>query len=362
LKRGTMARSVLATAMTVLAAGCGQHFVPSYVPSEPPVLSSAPKVGVDLYITKNYSPAETMQMGQRDISYISRELGVGAIGISWDYEVPGPHSNTVEPSNSITPSIADIAALTAIAHSYDLQVEYRVLFQIGTQNCQSETLHPSDTGQWLASLLAAETPALRLAQQDNVREFVVGTELPGVEGSPLWSQFFSEAGQLYQGILSYAAWGGNPGQGGFFSTGRKLMPVTYYGVTAYPNVYLPPSASVRQLTQAWEKFLQIVPSSVLRLTSIDEVGIPAAVGAYRAPWAWNDVKGATDDQVQAQWFDAVCAAAGHEHMRAIYFWNANLIDNPADPFVSPVKFEARPASEAAIRNCQQVANVSAEEG
>ncbi len=361
MKRRAIARSIIATAVAVLAAGCGQHFVPSYVPSEPPVLANAPKVGVDLYITKDYSLAETMQMGERDIAYIAHTLNVGAIGIAWDYEVPGPHSDTVEPGNPVTPSISDIAALTAIAHAYDLQVEYRVLFQIGSQNGRSETLHPSSTAKWLNSLLVAETPALKLAQEDNVHEFIVGTELPGVEGSPLWAEFFNKAGQMYQGILSYAAWGGNPGQGGFFSPGRRLMPVTYYGVTAYPNVYLPPSASAGQLTQAWEKFLQIAPPSVLQLTAIDEVGIPAAVGAYHAPWAWNNVKGATDDQVQARWFDAVCAAAGREHMRAIFFWNANLADDPANPFASPVKFEARPAAEAAIRNCQQVANLNARE-
>ena len=319
-------------------------------------------MGVDLYINKNYSIADTMRMGERDISYIARTLDVGAIGIAWDYEVPGRHSDDVESNTSITPSIADIAALTSIAHSFDLQVEYRVLFQIGSHNGESEILYPSNTTTWLDSLLSAEAPALKLAQQDGVHEFIVGTELPGVEGSPLWSQFFNAAGQMYHGILSYAAWGGNPGENGFFSAGRKLMPVVYYGATAYPYVDLPPDASVSQLTQAWEKFLQTVPSPVLQLTAIDEVGIPATVGAYHAPWAWNAPKGAIDGQVQARWFDAVCAAAGREHMRAIYFWNVNLIDDPAHPFASPVKFEARPASETAIRNCQQVANVSAEKG
>lgn len=323
-------------------------------------MPGAPKVGVDLYITKNYPLSETMQLGERDISYIAHTLNVGAIGIAWDYQVPGPHSDIVEPSNPGTPSISDIAALTAIAHSYNLQVEYRVLFSVGSQNGQTGTFHPSNVSKWLHSLLVAETPALRLAQADNVHEFVVGTELTGVEGSPLWNQFFTQAGQIYRGILSYATWGGGSGPGGFFSSARQLPSLAYYGVTAYPNIYLPPSASVTQLTAAWEKFLQNAPSSLLRQTAIDEVGIPAARGAYHAPWAWNNVTGAIDDQVQARWFDAVCAAAGHEHMRAIFFWNANLIDNPTYPFASPVKFERRPAAEAAIRSCQQVANRNAE--
>jgi hypothetical protein len=45
-------------------------------------------------------------------------------------------------------------------------------------------------------------------------------------------------------------------------------------------------------------------------------------------------------------------AAGQEHMRAIYFWNVNLTDNPGDDlFASAVRFEGRSASEAAIRAC-----------
>lgn len=74
-----------------------------------------------------------------------------------------------------------------------------------------------------------------------------------------------------------------------------------------------------------------VPAPVLRRTAIDEVGIPAEAGAYADPWAWNNQHGAEDDQVQARWFEAVCDAATAAHMRAIYFWTVNLIDNPEDP-------------------------------
>jgi hypothetical protein len=39
-------------------------------------------------------------------------------------------------------------------------------------------------------------------------------------------------------------------------------------------------------------------------------------------------------------------------VRAIYFWNVNLSDNPANGvFSSAERFEGRPASEAAIRAC-----------
>jgi hypothetical protein len=108
---------------------------------------------------------------------------------------------------------------------------------------------------------------------------------------------------------------------------------------------------VAQLTAAWTAFLNTAPVSTLRRTAIDEIGIPAEVGAYADPWAWNGQHGTQDDQVQARWFEAACDSAIATHIRAIFFWNVNLIDNPIHPFTSLVKFEGRPESESAIRNC-----------
>jgi hypothetical protein len=314
-------------------------------------------VGVDLYDTQDYSLDETETLGQRAIGYIADTLKVKSIGIAWDYTVPSLTSDQVVASSSVTPSTADIEALTRIAKSYGLRVEYRVLFEVAGQNGQSESLDPADTSAWFGSLLSAEQPWLRLAQSEGVGEFIVGTETVDIEDSPLWKGFFTQAAKTYHGTLSYATWGGSPTSGGFFSGKRVLPPIGLYGVTAYPSVGLSADASVPQLTADWTKFLSNVPQSVLRRTAIDEIGIPAAAGSYNDPWNWNDVTGAPDDEVQANWFEAACDAAVQEHLRAIYFWNVNLSDNPEydDLFASAVRFEDRTASEAAIRSCEQTA-------
>jgi glycosyl hydrolase family 113 len=371
LRGRALAGTVAAVAAAFTGAACGHPFTPAdYSPARPYVtvrpwtppqaLAPAPRgpmaVGVDLYQNQDNSVALTRSYGERTIKYIANTLRVKSIGIAWDYAVPGWNSNKVLPTSQITPSIDDIRALTSIAQSYGLHVEYRVLFTVAGVNGQSERLAPKDTKAWLNSLLAAEAPALRLAQSEHVGEFIVGTEMPTTSGSPLWSGFFRQAAKIYHGTLSYATWGGNPQSGGFFSVKRSLPPVGLYGVTAYPSVHLPPSASVSELTSAWESFLRTVPAPVLRRTAIDEVGIPAADGSYADPWNWNEVTGQRDDEVQARWFLAACAAAEREHMRGIYFWSFDLSDNPAFSLAtSAVRFDGRPASVAAIRACQQSA-------
>lgn len=350
-----LAAAAIAAATLVITA-CGHPFVPAAdsQTGSKPASKPAPSVtttrplttGVDLYITRDYSLAETEALGRRSIAWIAGTLRVQAIGIAWDLSVPHGTSDVVLARGPVTPSVADIRALTQIAHAYHLRVEYRVLFQVAGTDGATESLRPASQPVWIASLLSAETAYLKLAAREKVGEFIVATELANLEGSAEWPAFYRQASSIYPGLLSDASWGGN-----FFSPHRILPPVADFGVTAYPHVSLPARATVAQLTAAWTSFLDQVPASVLRRTAIDEIGIPAEVGAYTHPWAWNNQHGRQDDQVQARWFEAACAAAVAAHMRGIFFWNVNLVDDPQHPFASLVKFEARPASEAAIRNC-----------
>ena len=227
-----------------------------------------------------------------------------------------------------------------------------MLYAIGNSDSRSESIQPRNLKAWLRSLLAAETPALKLAQRDHVSEFVAGTEMASIDQSPLWGGFFAKAARLYHGTLSYASWGGKSGSGGFFSPQRVPLPLRYFGASAYPPVNLPATASVAQLTRAWVAFLRRAPESVLHLTAIDETGIPAVAGAYHDPYQWDGLGHAQPDlAVQANWYRAACQAADLVHVRALYFWSAVLSSDPASAQPSLEGFEGHPATEAAIRSC-----------
>jgi hypothetical protein len=314
--------------------------------------TTSPVVGVNLYVNENYTLAQIKEWGARDLAYIAYTLKLKAVQIDWDYNVPTADSNIVKASATRTPTIADLEALTTLAKFYGLSVSYRALFAINNRDSRSGSIDPKHLSVWLNWLLATENATLRLAQRDKVSEFVVGTEMASIDQSPLWAGFFKKAAKIYHGILSYAQWGGSPGEGGFFSASRTSFPLTHLGVSAYPPLALSSLASVGSLTKAWENFLtRYTPASVLRRTAIDEIGIPAVRGAYSDPWQWNGLTGPADPTIQARWFAAACNAATAEHMRGIYFWSMALNDDPGNPYPSLVGFLVRPASLAAIRSC-----------
>ena len=318
-----------------------------------PDASAKPMVGVDLYVDENYSLKDVEEWGARDLKYIRDDLGLKAVSIDWDYNVPNADSNTVEASKTRTPSIDAIRDLTEMAKADGLRVEYRVLFAVDNKDSRDGSISPKNLKDWLNSLYSTETDALKLAENQKVPEFVVGSEMASIDKSSDWAEFFKKAAKIYKGALSYASYGGHTdSDGGFFSDSQVELPTTDLGVTAYPAIDMGPNTSVAVLTKQWEKYLtKHTSEAILKRTAIEEIGIPAVAGYYWQPWQWNDVKGKADETIQQDWFKAACDAATAEHMRGIYFWSFTLNDDPAKPFKSLVGFLGRPEALNAIKSC-----------
>jgi hypothetical protein len=315
--------------------------------------AAKPTVGVDLYVNENYSISDVQDWGARDLKYIRDGLGLKAVSIDWDYNVPSMHSNVVEASKTRTPTIAAIRDLTNIAKSDGLRVEYRVLFAVADKDSRDGSISPKNLNDWLGSLYRTETGALKLADQERVPGFVVGSEMASIDKSPDWSAFFKKAAKIYPGSLSYASYGGhNYNDGGFFSASRVALPTADLGATAYPAIALEPNTKVDVLTRAWENYLTAHTSAAtLRRTAIEEIGIPALPGSYLDPWQWDNLSGTADQTIQRNWFEAACRAVTAEHMRGIYFWSFALNDDPAKPYSSLVGFLGRPQALNAIKSC-----------
>jgi hypothetical protein len=338
-----------AQAQTIATAQARQQLPPAAAHAR----AAKPITGVDLYVNQNYSLSDVLAWGTRDISYISNTLGLKAVSIDWDYNVPSAGSNLVEDSATRTPSIADIRALTYLAKAYGLRVEYRVLFAVDNTDSRDGSIDPANLRLWLDSLYTTEAPALRLAASTGVPGFVVGSEMATIDKSPQWDAFFKKAEKIYKGSLSYASYGGHTNyDGGFFSRSRVELPTNDFGVTAYPAIHLASDASVTALTRQWEKYLnRFTDNAILDRTTIEEVGIPALDGWYSQPWQWDNLTGTADATIQARWFTAACRAVTAEHLRGIYFWSFALNDDPAKPFNSLVGFLGRPAVLNAIKSC-----------
>jgi hypothetical protein len=310
--------------------------------------ASRPVVGVDLYALNNYPAAVVRADGERTLSYIRNVLKADAVGIVWNFFASGDSSDSVE-STSSTLSVSNVAILTRIAERHHLLVEYRPVILVPTAaNNWSGKILPADQSRWFDSYYRAELPYLKTAQSLGVREFVAATEMHYLNGSRLWSPFFSRIASVYHGVISYASWDYD-----YFPPLTHLPPLKYLGMDMYWHMQnLPANATLSQVTAAWETQLNEMPASVLRRTAIDETGIEARVGAYANPPLLG-LKGKFSEQVQVNWFTAACRTVHLYHMRGVFFWKVDLTDNPKFPAKSMSTFEGRQAAKI-ISDCTRL--------
>jgi hypothetical protein len=303
-------------------------------------------LGVNLYALHNEPAAQVEVDGQRTISYIKNDLKANAISIVWHYFQNRDSDNAVHATKD-TLSAANVAILTKIAKRYHLRVEYRPLVFTHETNTWEGRIDPTHPVKWFRSYFHAERPYLKVAQQQNVKEFVTATEMNLLHRSPLWPSFFKRVARIYKGLVSYSAWDHN-----YFDPPIHLLPVKQLGMDMYLPVKLPPNASAKRVTAAWERPFRKLPRSVLHRTAIDETGIQARNGAYRNP-PFMFLPGTENENVQANWFHAACATVHRFHMRGVYFWKVDLTDYPAHPATSLSTFEGRKAART-IASCARI--------
>jgi len=345
-------RPAAITVLAVLLAGCGHPLIPasalhSAQPSRAPRALN-PSLGIDLYASHAFTPGLVREDGWRSLVYIRRVLHAQSVGIVWNLYSPRVTSTAIR-RTGISLSPPEVAVLTRQARALGLSVEYRPLIRVGAQWKWEGLLRPADRRAWFDSLFKTEQPYLKVAQRLHVAEFVVGTELHKISGAAEWSGFLSRVHSTYAGTVSYAAF-----QADYFGVPPAVPHTALYGVDPYLHIQLPATASVHQLVQAWDKHFRRMPPAILNKTVMQEVSIPALVGAYHHPEQWN-MQGTPDQMVQARWFTAACNVVIHFHMRGIYFYEVNILDNPAHPLSFSAFFEGKLAA-AAIRGCLKILN------
>lgn len=353
----------LAALLLVIAGvtGCGHPMIPMSAltsptpPTAPAALelnqkaigANGPVLGVNLYSLNNYSAVRVRKDGQRILSYIRNVLHAGAVDIVWNFYASSFNANTIN-ATSATLSASNVAILTGIAQQEHLLVEYRPLIMIAGAHPWEGAIQPMDPQLWFDNYYNHELTYLRVAQKYDISEFVAATEMKALNNSPYWSTFFLRLGQVYHGVISYAAHEAN-----YFPPQTRLLPLSHIGVDMYRSLDLPSSASAAQVTAAYESFFSKVPASVLRRTAIDETGIEARAGAYHEP-SYLFIAGSRDEAVQANWFLAACNTVKKYDMRAVFFWKVDLTDYPVTkPASSLSTFEGKEGARA-IAQCANV--------
>jgi len=348
-------RSLAAMALAAAVAACSTHpLVPSSAlraspsPAVPAVAASAhPVTGVDVYARTAYPLAVVTADGRRVMRYIAR-LHAGGAGLVWNLCDPGRRSDVVKACSG-TLAVAGVEELTREAQADGLAVQYRPIIRLGAPSGWTAPhgtwegfIKPASQQAWFGSLYRAERPYLRAAQRLGVSQFVVGTELHGINSSPWWPWFLAKVRGIYHGSVAVAQHQSN-------YLGGHLIRGASPGVDLYPDLGLRDDATQAQVTAAFESKLARVPASVLHATSLDEVGFASVHGAYDAPQLWS-APGPADYLMQKRYFTAVCETVAHYGMAGLWFYEADLTENPAQPWAFPAAFEGR-AGARAIAAC-----------
>lgn len=311
--------------------------------------SKGPVVGVNLYAVHNYTAAETVQDGERTLSYIRDDLHASAVDLVWIMYAPSDSSDSVVTTETDTLTASNIGILTQIAQRDGLSVEYRpMMFAVAAGNTWEGKINPDNPSAWFNSYFEANLPYLEIAQKYGITEYVIGTEMNALSPDVQWASFLARSSKVFTGQISYAA-----NDNVYFPPATQLPPTRLTGVDMYEKLRLPPTASLSEVVAAYESFFARVPTSLLRRTVIQETGIQARAGAYGDPP--NLARpGMLDETIQYNWFIAGCETVKRFHLRGIFFWKVDLADYPVDhPAASLSTFEGK-AGATAISECANI--------
>ncbi len=335
--------------LAVTAAGYGH--APPAAAARSTTAPPAPVLGVDVESDVNYPVATAQAYGSRLAGYIHGTLHAQSLGIMWVFCDPSFTSDIVGKCQRTLSSPA-VKAIAEDARQQGMTVQLRPIIRVGPPANWGNPhfswegfINPANQLAWFRSLLAAETPYLKILRGIPGSQFVVNTEPFYIASSQSWLWLLGKAHGICQCATSIAS------QIARYRVG-VLPSRNTPGVDWYPHFDIPDDASQQTVTAAWEQSMHMVPSWELARTTLDEEGIRGTAGAYEHPESWN-IAGPDDPQVQARWFTGACQTVVRFHMRGVYFYEIPLNDDPAHPLSFPAFFVGN-AGSTAIQGCAQM--------
>jgi hypothetical protein len=339
------------TAASIPGTASTAHPIPQVVhPWRPGI----PQLGVNVSWTGNSvdSGVVVAAKARRIVNYVLG-LDANSVALTIPFYTYGITSDTLYPDKVMTPSPAHVALFLKAATESHLRVTVRLVLNENRLIAQNPiawrgSIQPASMSAWFASYQRLLLPYARVAQSGGAASFVVGTELDSLEGAPEWPALVSAIRSVYHGEVMYDE------NFTSFAAHDTNLPVSAFGVDAYPRFQLPDSASVAQLTSAWLVWLNSHSTSVLHRAVLSEVGITATSGAYQVPGDWVDTAHKPIiPQIQDTWYKAVCNAVTADKLGGVYWWEVSFDADPVHPAIfltDRLTFLDRPAQHE-IKSC-----------
>lgn len=252
--------------------------------------------------------------------------GIDHIQIITTYYQKTHASGRIE-STDRTPSVESI--VHAIRKSRELGLRIMLKPHVDMIKNEGGSLSRSDIGayteeqggKWFSSYRDYILKYARLAEDNNVDIYCIGTELSyAAENTGFWKSLIKEVRRVYKGKLTYAANWDNYDNIGFWED------LDYAGIDAYFPLSHSTSPSLEEIKQGWlkrKKELKRFHERISRPILFTEIGYPSAPHAAATPWL-NGYSGNADPAIQAKCYSAFFQTMwGTSWLKGVYWWRWN---------------------------------------
>ena len=247
-------------------------------------------------------------------------------------------STSITIDSSQTPSDGDLAHAIATAHSLGLKVMLKPHVDLSADDAHwagsigSAFTTEAQWQAWFDAYRAFIDHYARLAQNDGVDQFCIGTELVGVSGrSADWRNVAAGVRAGFHGPITYAS-----NHDGEESSIDWWDAVDYIGVDAYYILSDTTDPTEAQLQAAWTDRGYVARLAGLsarfrRPVLLTEIGYGSMDGTTTEPWQW-DVSSTLDLQEQADAYQAALSALyGQPWLAGMFWWTWDTDPNKGGP-------------------------------
>lgn len=320
--------------------------------------------GINTYVTYNCQGETSFdQWASTEIAQY-KSLGANSIALAFPLYTGSLTSNDVYTRlvcgnrNYQSPPPGLLASIVQLAHQAGLEVLLRPLIDQETLVRESPKdwrgiIAPTNVSLWFRHYVQAIRPYLVMAQANHVEHVAIETELNSIADASRWAAAIAVSKTIYKGDLVFNYSWNTP-------TKKQWKPYTSLGIDTYPVLTdVSIAQTPAQLLGQWNHLLHTNPDydvPLLSRVTIDEIGIPAQVGAYAKPFAGSLPLASHpfNQSVQLRWFTAACAFMKQHAMRGIYYFGPWMGTDRGAMLTSPSPSrpsDIQPGSRAAIRRC-----------